>query len=167
MMPLQLLNRNGSQLCGSPLWIYLLPASYRRLHLGWTAIPQTPGIGLAPRISHLPKCHSTLGSNKADTPSKCPPLPCPPLLEPEPELHYLWGRTSKQTFERKEKKKKVVVGGLSVLYNDIQQIRLLENESIEGRVRDQGGAGVGEAFAATYSKAKKSPLVTRMRTRVR
>lgn len=56
---------------------------------------------------------------------------------------------------------------MSVLYNDIQQIRLLENESIEGRVRDQGGAGVGEAFAATYSKAKKSPLVTRMRTRVR
>lgn len=69
--------------------------------------------------------------------------------------------------KEKKKKKKVVVGGLSVLYNDIQQIRLLENESIEGRVRDQGGAGVGEAFAATYSKAKKSPLVTRMRTRVR
>lgn len=49
--------------------------------------------------------------NKAGTPSKCPPLPCPPLLESDPKLHYLWGRTSKQTFERKEEKKKVVVGG--------------------------------------------------------
>ena len=73
----------------------------------------------------------------------------------------------KEKEKKKKKKKKKVGGGVSVLYNNIQQIRLLENESIEGRVRDRGGAGVGEAFAATYSKAKKSPLVTRMRTRVR
>ena len=105
MMPLQLSNRKGSQLCGSPLRISLLPASYRRLHLGGLLFPKLQQSG---QRQESATCQSTTQPSGATRRVHLPSLPlCPsPLLEPDPELHYLWGRTSKQTFERKRKRKK-------------------------------------------------------------
>lgn len=73
------------------------------------------------------------------------------------------GLEIRQTFKRKER----AAGGLA-LYNKAHEP---DRAATIGKERPRGcrrGRGVGgPAAAATYSKAKKSPLVTKMSTSVR
>lgn len=131
----------------------------------------TGHIGAGPRVSKLSR-----GSAKARSPASCHPAPgsdgahppsCPHvslLPEPDPDMPFSL-RTEKQEALHQEARER----GLA-LYNNTPERRLPENES-GGAGTGVGGGGepgrAGRAPAATYSKAKKSPLVTRMRTSVR
>lgn len=135
-------------------------------------LPQKATAGLArrspnsvetePRISHL---RGATRPAPAARPAHLPSVPSPlstPRARPRAALSL--GTKGPQTFEKKEGEE------------GLHYITTYSKEGFGKTKAARGGAGVGErrggagrrgAFAATYSKAKKSPLVTRMRMRVR
>lgn len=131
--------------------VSLILPSHTRLHLGWLARLQTQ-----PR-QHQESVTWEVPPNPWEHRGRhtFPACPLPsPLPEPDPGLPDLWGPKSKRTSRRKRGR-----SGFA-LYNSVQQIRLLENESSGRRGRGRGRRG-------ERGVAELPQPLTRRRRRVR